>query len=69
MEKVTLNVEGMSCNHCVNAITKAVGSMPGVTNVSVDLPGKTVAVAFDPNVISIESIALEIDDQGYEVVK
>ena len=28
-----LKVEGMSCNHCVNAVTRALGSVPGVDRV------------------------------------
>ena len=28
-----LEVEGMSCNHCVNAVTRALGSVPGVDRV------------------------------------
>ncbi len=40
MEKAVLHVEGMSCQHCVKAITKAVGGLPGVAGVSVDLAAK-----------------------------
>ena len=29
MEKTILNVNGMSCEHCVRAVTKAVGAVPG----------------------------------------
>jgi len=32
-----IKVKGMSCAHCVAAMTKAVASLPGVTNVKVDL--------------------------------
>jgi len=34
---LNLTVEGMSCNHCVNSIKKAVGGLEGVSNVDVDL--------------------------------
>jgi len=68
MEKTALKVEGMSCEHCVNAITKAVGGLPGVANVAVDLSGGTVAVEYDPATNSLEDIKNEIDDQGFDVV-
>ncbi|MDR0841484.1 MAG: copper ion binding protein [Christensenellaceae bacterium] len=63
-----LRVEGMSCEHCVRAVTNAVGALPGVERVQVDLAGKTVTVAHDAAQCPVERIAAEIDDQGYEVI-
>jgi copper chaperone len=68
MEKTVLNVEGMSCDHCVRAVTGAVGVLPGVAGVSVDLAGKTVALEFDPAQTPLDKIKGEIVDQGFEVV-
>ncbi len=68
MEKVILNVEGMSCSHCENAVKKAVGGLDGVGEVMVDLKGKTVTVAYDATKLSLDSIKNEIEDQGYDVV-
>ena len=48
--KTKLNVEGMSCSHCENAIKTAVTSIEGVTDVTVDLANKTVTVAHDESV-------------------
>ena len=69
MSKVTtvLNVEGMSCQHCVNSVNKAVGGLKGVDKVSVDLQGKTVAVEYDPGQIGLDKVKEVIEDQGYEV--
>ncbi|NLI92459.1 MAG: copper chaperone CopZ [Peptococcaceae bacterium] len=67
MEKTVLNVEGMSCNHCVNSIQKAVGALEGVSKVDVDLAGKTVSVEYEKEKITVETIKETIDDQGYEV--
>ena len=47
MEKVTLNVEGMSCGHCVKAVESSVGALNGVSNVVVDLEEKKVNVEFN----------------------
>lgn len=68
MEKAILNVEGMSCVHCVNAISKAVGALDGVSEVNVDLEKKTVLVKFDDAKVTIDTIKDEIEDQGYDVV-
>lgn len=67
MEKVLLNVEGMSCSHCEKAVMKAVGALTGVKNVVVSLKDKTVTVEHDPDKASLEQIKHEIEDQGYEV--
>lgn len=68
MEKTILKVDGMACEHCVKAITKAAGTLPGVKNVAVDLAAKTVTVEYDSDKIPLEKIKLEIEDQGYEVL-
>ncbi len=34
----TIRIEGMSCQHCVMAVTKALSGVAGVRNVKVDLP-------------------------------
>lgn len=67
MEKAVLHVNGMSCQHCVKAIEKAVGALPGVAGVSVDLAAKTATVEYDPEKGTVEKIRLEIEDQGYEI--
>lgn len=67
MEKVTLNVQGMSCNHCVNSIEGSVGKIDGVSNVKVDLGAGSVLVEFDKEVVTLDKIKETIDDQGYEV--
>jgi copper chaperone len=68
MEKTVLKVNGMSCNHCVKAVTKAVEALDGIDSVSVDLDAKTVTVAYDTEKTPLDRIKLEIEDQGYEVV-
>jgi copper chaperone len=68
MIKTVLKVDGMSCEHCVKAVTKAVGALPGVENVAVNLAAKTVTVDHDPDKSPVEKIKLEIEDQGYDVL-
>lgn len=67
MEKVTLNVQGMSCSHCVKSIEGSVGELKGVSNVKVYLENGTVDVEYNPNEVTLEAIKDAIDDQGYDV--
>lgn len=68
MEKTILKVDGMSCEHCVKAITKAVNALSGVDGVSVDLKAKTVTVTHDPVKSPLDKIEAEIEDQGYDII-
>ena len=67
MEKVTLNVEGMSCGHCVKAVENSVGELNGVSSVRVDLEGKKVDVEFNGADVTLDKIKETIDNQGYDV--
>ncbi|WP_191567574.1 copper chaperone CopZ [Metabacillus idriensis] len=67
MEKVTLNVEGMSCGHCVKAIEGSVGELAGVSKVNVHLDNGSVDVEYSAAEVSLEEIKEAIDDQGYDV--
>ncbi|RXZ02810.1 copper chaperone CopZ [Fictibacillus sp. S7] len=67
MEKITLKVAGMSCNHCVNTIQGNVGKLEGVSQVKVDLKEGKVNVEYDASKISLDKIKETIDDQGYDI--
>lgn len=67
MEKIVLNVEGMSCSHCVNAVNNAASALAGVSSVEADLAAKTVTVEYDPKKVTLENIKLAIEDEGYDV--
>ncbi|TQR27073.1 copper chaperone [Lysinibacillus sphaericus] len=67
MQNVTLNVQGMSCGHCVNSVEKSVGVLTGVEQVKVNLAEGLVDVAFDETQVSLDQIKETIDDQGYDV--
>lgn len=68
MEHVTLNVSGMSCEHCVKAVEGSVGELQGVKKVSVNLAKGKVDVEYDTNLVSLDEIKETIDDQGYDVI-
>lgn len=64
--QVTLQVQGMTCGHCVKSIENSVGSLNGVKNVNVQLEAGTVDVEFN-NEVDAQKIADTIEDQGYTV--
>lgn len=67
MQNVTLNVQGMSCGHCVKAVEGSVGKLQGVNEVKVNLDAAQVEVSFNESQVSIDQIKETIDDQGYDV--
>lgn len=67
MENVTLNVQGMSCGHCVKAVESSVGELSGIQSVNVNLEEAKVTVAFDAAQLSVAQIKETIEEQGYDV--
>lgn len=67
MEQVVLNVQGMSCGHCVKAVEGGVGELQGINEVKVDLGAAQVTVAFDASQVNVEAIKEAIEEQGYDV--
>jgi len=62
-----LKVKGMSCQHCVMSVTKALNQLEGVKNVQVDLAKGEVQFDNTKEVAS-SRIAKAIQDAGYEVI-
>ncbi|PUB14489.1 copper chaperone CopZ [Paenisporosarcina sp. OV554] len=67
VDRVTLNVEGMSCGHCVKAIENSVTAISGVDNVQVQLDSGTVNVEFNKDAVEVEHITNAIEEQGYTI--
>ena len=65
MSSIKLNVEGMSCNHCVVAIESALKEI-GIQG-KVHLDTNTVDVVFDENKVTLNQIKEAIEEQGYDV--
>jgi copper ion binding protein len=61
---MVLEVSGMTCGHCVSAITSAVSALPGVTGVDVDLEAGSVRVEGTPD---SDAVTAAIEDAGYDV--
>ena len=65
IEKLTYSVPGMSCGHCVAALTSEVEKVVGVSSVDVDLNTKRVAVAGAE--LDDAAVRAAIDEAGYDV--
>lgn len=61
----TLTVKGMSCNHCKQAVTKALEAFPGVTDVQVDLE-KGQASWKEARPLNIADVKKAINKLGFE---
>jgi len=68
MANQTLNVEGMTCDHCVQTIKEAVNNLVGISRVEVDLENKQVAVEYDKALVKLDSITDKIVEIGFEVL-
>lgn len=61
-------VSGMTCNHCVHAVTTELSALPGVTGVAVDLEAGMVDVeSIEP--LDEDTVAAAIDEAGYTLVR
>ena len=58
-----LVIEGMTCEHCVAAVKKALESVPGVTRASVDLAEGAAQIEGTP---STQLLLQAVADEGYE---
>ncbi len=65
MEQMTMKIDGMSCGHCVNQVTKALKDLGNVEVGQVKVGGATVT--YDPASTSPDRIRKAVEDQGYAV--
>ena len=62
-----MKIKGMTCQHCVMSVTKALGNLPGVKNLREDLV-KGEAAFENTQDISRDSLRKAVEDAGYTVV-
>lgn len=70
MTTTTYGVNGMTCGHCVSAVTAEITAIPGVQDVSIDLnSGGTSAVTVTSDKpLADEDVRNAVDEAGYELV-
>jgi copper chaperone CopZ len=59
-------VTGMTCGHCVSAVSAELRRLPGVRDVEVDLPAGTVTVA-SAGPLPLDEVRAAVDEAGYEL--
>ena len=67
MNSLTMKIEGMSCGHCVGAVTRALKGVAGVQVDDVKIGSATVS--YDAGATSAERIAQAVEDEGYAVAE
>ena len=66
MSDLTLNIEGMSCKHCVMSVEKAIESIEGVRSSDVTVGSATVV--YDESRTTRDEIVRAVQDAGYKAV-
>jgi copper chaperone CopZ len=65
MNETTLQIEGMSCGHCVGQVRKALAGVEGLSVCEVTVG--QARVTYDPNVVEPSEIVEAVKEVGYEV--
>jgi len=68
MSEQTFHVTGMTCEHCVRAVTQEVTAIDGVDGVVVDLSTGAVTVTSN-GLLDADAVAEAVDQAGYELVR
>ena len=63
-ETIELKVDGMTCDHCVRAVTEAISGVDGVTNTSVDLDAGAATLTGEG--VDLAAVVAAIVEEGYE---
>lgn len=67
MSKVVFDIPEISCEHCSQAITKALQPQQGVQSVQVDVPTQKVHLEFDERTISLDRLKEILAEEEYPV--
>ncbi|MDR2073009.1 MAG: cation transporter [Spirochaetaceae bacterium] len=65
--KTTLTINGMSCEHCVAHVKKAIEEVPGVVSALVNLKDENALIEHGDSV-SLEALKGAVSEAGYEAV-
>lgn len=67
MERLVLTAPDISCEHCINAISRAVGSLDSARMVEGNETTKQVIVEFDAGKTTLDQIKEAMEEEGYPV--
>lgn len=65
----TYSAPDISCMHCKRAIEEALGAMPGISRVEVDVDSKAVHVVFEEDTVAEADVLATLADEGYPVAR
>jgi copper chaperone len=65
METTRLKIGGMTCEHCVQAVEKALQNQPGVRSATVHLQDGAAEVQYDPQKVAPEQLLSAVEQEGY----
>jgi len=65
MSQTVLHIEGMTCDHCVHAVQKALRSVPGVQQAEVSLPEKKATVTYE-GLFDLPAAQKAVEEEGYK---
>ncbi len=66
LDKVTLNISGMTCAACVRRIEEGLSQTPGVFKATVNFATEKAQVEYDKNIVDIKALQNKVHDLGYE---
>ena len=69
MKQELIKVEGITSQHCVQTITKALKSISGLNSIDVSLDSKEVNVLYNENETNLQEITKKIVEVGFELSK
>ena len=65
--KEVLNVDGITCEHCVKTIKEAIVNLVGIFSVEVNIEKKQVIIEFDEKQVKSEDLVDKITEAGFGV--
>ena len=66
MATTTVSITGMTCAHCVSAVTTELTGLPDVTEVQVDLDAGVATITSD-TALDPDALRAAVEEAGYEV--
>lgn len=66
MAQTTIKIQGMTCNHCVMRVAKALKAVPGVQDAQVDLQKGEAVVTFDDAKVERSKLTFAVVEAGYK---
>lgn len=66
MKNITINIDGMTCNGCVNAVSNALNAITGIGEITVSLADSNAVIEYDENHTNSEALIQAIEDAGFD---